>query len=467
MVVQIILTQYQRQMLSGGSPRYVIGIPDLRQYTAMLQTSGEAITKKLQAQVEQSQVQQAHAQAQAQAHARAQAQVNAQQQAQSVASQQQAAFGSRSPAAMQGHPSAPSPRPTSMQPPHGQHISQMHSPAAPTPQPTQPSPRPSATPVLTPALAKKKPLPVSDAVASSSTPPASVHTPAANAPTPNVSSPQTPKSPRQKPKPKPAQKRKPSVKGPPPAAVSTPAPAQTPADQSSPAASASTPETSTKRRREEDISPFAPTVSDAPSPKKLKTEWDGPVSDEVTKKKEEIESIKTDEDANKFFETMMQAMTASGPMAAEISEQIDQILQGCGASASDNLGLLADPLMPPSPLLNNNNSGLGDGLNEFFDFSLYGAYEEESPSKVNTPDLVHPTSQNPSPGSTSETEVLQNGPDVAKIVDPKTEDGTDDPLRLGIWKEIDGGQGAFHMPSDGWKFDGPMPTHEQPWSLLP
>jgi len=212
-----------------------------------------------------------------------------------------------------------------------------------------------------------------------------------------------------------------------------------------------------------------PTVIDAPSPKKARTEWDGPVSDELVKKKEEVEAVQTDEDAAKFIESMteMLKMANNEEFSAEISNALDRVISGYSDPTGDaSFGLLDMGVSSPT----SNNMTLGDGL-EFFDFSSYSrAFDDDIGSKAATPDLLQTTSANPSPGSGSETEATHafGVPDTVTIVEPKTEDNVDgiDPLRLGIWKEIDGGEGAYHQPGDGWKWDGPMSTPDQPWAIV-
>jgi hypothetical protein len=354
-----------------------------------------------------------------------------------------------------------------------QQVSPMQPPQVPTPQPQpQPSPRPQPTPVMTAAPMKKK---QGDVAAS----PAAPSTPAPSAATPtHVNSPSTPKSPKTKAKPKPTPKRKPStVKaqpalGPsssaPPASASTPASAATPSavDQSSPAAA--TPESiGTKRRREEETTVALPAPSDAPSPKKARTDWDGPASAELTQKKEEVDSIQTEDDATKFIESMTEMLrmhSTTAGLSAEVSHALAEVISGCDPSSGD-FGALGN-FGPSSPAMS--NLALGDGL-EFFDFTRYSsAFDDDTGSKAVTPDLFQPTSAKPSPGSDSEREQMQvqtlsNVPDTATIVQPRSED---DPLRLGIWGEIDGGIGSYHQPGDGWKWDEPMPTSEHPWAIV-
>ena len=106
---------------------------------------------------------------------------------------------------------------------------------------------------------------------------------------------------------------------------------------------------------------------------------------------------------------------------------------------------------------------------DFFDFTSYGLREEEG-SKAATPDLVQaPSSVGPSPGSASETEAhppaSTAAADTAKIVDPKMEPSDGEPIPQELWRAIDGGESAIYNSSDNWKWEGTMPTMDQPWAL--
>ena len=87
---------------------------------------------------------------------------------------------------------------------------------------------------------------------------------------------------------------------------------------------------------------------------------------------------------------------------------------------------------------------------------------------METPDLVPSSSTNPSPESNAEPDT--NPPavtDVAKAVDIKTEpfaDFPDDPTRLGIWGELDGGESSYFTSDFSWKWDGASST-ENSWAI--
>jgi len=217
--------------------------------------------------------------------------------------------------------------------------------------------------------------------------------------------------------------------------------------------------------------------NELPSPKRAKTEWQGPPSEALVKKQEEIEqinNIKTEDDANEFFERMAELIKLAGgqggaeSLTLDIAETLDRILKGCGAvsdasegsgpSSMSSLGLgetlgLRDSSPPLKPS--------ADEFVEFFDFSSFGSDDDDAGSKAPTPELVSSSSTNPSPESGSEMEVTHAG-----AVDIKTEDlDLSDPLRLGPWKEIDGGESAYYQ-SEHWKWDSPMPTLEPPWAIF-
>ena len=52
-----------------------------------------------------------------------------------------------------------------------------------------------------------------------------------------------------------------------------------------------------------------------------------------------------------------------------------------------------------------------------------------------------------------------------KIVDPKTEPSDRESIPQELWRAIDGGESAFYNSSDNWKWDGTMPSMEQPWAF--
>jgi hypothetical protein len=186
------------------------------------------------------------------------------------------------------------------------------------------------------------------------------------------------------------------------------------------------------------------------------------------RKQEEIDNIKTEEDASVFLEQMTELIKLTSgqgedSLTSDIAETLDMILKGCGAvldapegsmSLGESLGL-NESSPPPKPP--------ADEFVEFFDFSSFGTLDDDDPgSKAPTPDLVSSSTTNPSPESGSEVDPTGH----PASVDVKTEDlDLSDPLRLGQWKEIDGGESAYYQP-DHWKWDSPMPTLEPPWAIF-
>ncbi|KAA1467371.1 hypothetical protein DENSPDRAFT_832398 [Dentipellis sp. KUC8613] len=308
-------------------------------------------------------------------------------------------------------------------------------------------------------------------------PPAvSVSTPTHQASTPSVTaaSPQTPKSPKAKAAPKgkapTASKRRTSKAAPPAEPIAGPStPAETKGDQKD---SKPEPKAGNKRAREEETpaDEAHPSPPSAPSPKRVKSDWDGPPSEEMVKRKEEVENINTAEDAAAFVEHMTELlkMASSGDgqdsLSSDISNSLDAILNGydMNLDCSDLATSSLQPLSPPS-----SHMTTADPFGEFFDFSSYGLDDDPAGSKAPTPDLVPASSTNPSPGSGSEADPAGHGSGASgsspHIADAKVEElGDSDPLRMGIWKEIDGGQSAYYSGTE-WKWDQPMQPME--WAI--
>ena len=57
-----------------------------------------------------------------------------------------------------------------------------------------------------------------------------------------------------------------------------------------------------KRARDDDTDALTPGVISAPSPKRVKPDWEGPPNEEARKCDEQAENVKTDEQAMKLFE---------------------------------------------------------------------------------------------------------------------------------------------------------------------
>lgn len=254
-----------------------------------------------------------------------------------------------------------------------------------------------------------------------------------------------------------------------------------------PAVSADSPSsnTSAKRAREEDengaeveATPPGPVthnvVANEPSPpKRIKTEWENPPTEELKKRTEAVEKLETVEDANTFLEQVSEllrkAVDSEGQestLTADLSETLGMILKGCASvpEASDSGLSFGDAMTGrDSPLP---STAFKDTFEEFIDYSfgqVDGQLDEEDASKAHTPDLVLSSSTNPSPESNADGEhAIQSTIGVTSVSDIKKEEYHD--LRLGLWKELDGGESAYYQPFE-WKWDSPMPVLEQSWAV--
>ncbi len=216
--------------------------------------------------------------------------------------------------------------------------------------------------------------------------------------------------------------------------------------------------------------PSSNVANGASPPKRIKTEWDSKDGNliEGDAEKQAIDSIKTPEDANAFMEKMAELIKLAGEgqssiINTNIAESLDEILKGYGGApdADSSIGAIDNfHLSSDAPVSVDNND-----LEEFFNFSSFANDEDDAGSKAATPDLIHSSSTNPSPASNAESEAghPSSGPDVKTEI--KTEDGSDS-LRLGMWKEIDGGESSFYHSNNDWKWDGPMTTIDSSWALL-
>ncbi|KAG6853785.1 hypothetical protein C0991_001374 [Blastosporella zonata] len=345
-------------------------------------------------------------------------------------------------------------------------------PLLPQQQQMPPQSIPNRPPVLRhPPVSNKPSASTPGAAVSTPTPPFySASTPVASAPTPTqtASSPSAPKSPKVKAKPKITKLRSHTNKQ---RTVSTPAP--------SAAEQPPTPLTNNGKRSREDDTPnmfgaspgaSGSTVANEPSPPKrpkTEAEWGGPASEAVIKKEEVVENIKTEEDASAFLEQMTELIKMAGEgqeaLSTDISETLDQILKGYGSVVDGPDTLLGFPSfgsLGESSSQGSSTKPHPDEFVEFFDFSSFTGTDEENDadSKAPTPEL---SSTGPSPDSGSEADAAHH---VLLSIEPKTGDMED--LRLGTWKDIDGGESSYFHSADGWKWDSPMPSLEQPWAIF-
>lgn len=243
-------------------------------------------------------------------------------------------------------------------------------------------------------------------------------------------------------------------------AISTPAPP-------TPIASVPTPgsDGGTKRRREDEEPVQA---QNAPSPKRVKTEWEPRANEAALKRSEEVESVKTDDDASKLFEEVVgliaQAQTVDGQasMASDISDTLEILKPYMAGSVLPSVGDMSDGSHidhRPNNTSSNDALAISDEFGDFFDFSSYDTF-----SKATTPDLVPTSSTNTSPESASD------GPAHTPLaVDPGFGDeslnGGSDIRKLGFWSEIDGGGEGMMYQQDNWKWSDQMPTTDPAWAI--
>lgn len=222
------------------------------------------------------------------------------------------------------------------------------------------------------------------------------------------------------------------------------------------------------KRRREDEEPLQ--TQNAPSPKRVKTEWEPRVNEAALKRVEEVENVKSNEEASKLLEEVVglitQAQTVDGQasMASDISDTLDQILKSYTAGSDlPSVGDLSDTSHMDhrpnnAPASSNDVVTISDEFGDFFDFSSYDTF-----SKATTPDLVPASSTNTSPESASD------GPAHTPLAadngfgDDSLNSGSDI-RKLGFWTEIDGGEGVLYQ-QDNWKWGGQMQTMDPAWAI--
>jgi len=225
---------------------------------------------------------------------------------------------------------------------------------------------------------------------------------------------------------------------------------------------------STKRRREDEE---PPQTQNAPSPKRVKMEWEPRANEAALKRAEEVENVKTDEEASKLLEEVVgliaaQAQTVDGQasMASDISDTLDQILKSYTAGSDlPSVGDLSDAShidhRPNNTSASSNDVlAISDEFGDFFDFSSYDTF-----SKAATPDLVPTSSTNTSPESASDGPPHTPLAVDAGFGDDNLNSGSDI-RKLGFWAEIDGGEGVLYQ-QDNWKWSGQMPTMDPAWAI--
>ena len=333
--------------------------------------------------------------------------------------------------------------------------------AQPAPPAAPPVTRPPTTPSFQPGHRKKQSQtqPPGAALSTPTPPPLpTVSTPTPHPATPGMTapSPQTPKSPKGKAagKAKPQPRRKVSAKTNSADTVSS-APAVAPTPTSS------TPQETrggAKRTRDDEVEGATPGVPSAPSPKRVKSDWEGQPNEEARKRDEQADGVKTDEQAMAFFETVTKFIDENPESAEAASNALDEILRTYPPAPDIDDAAMASTfhfsdLQPTSPHPLGN-----DVFGEFIDISAF----DDTP----TPDLVAGSSTNPSPESTSDQDHPHSGHagSSPQIPNVKTEDSTYELLRPSVWREISGGDAMFHQ-TPGWKWEGHMDTPDQPWLI--
>ncbi|KIJ66757.1 hypothetical protein HYDPIDRAFT_108689 [Hydnomerulius pinastri MD-312] len=450
--VAIVMTvSKQRHLVSTGSPQYIVTLVTLRSMQMQIQKLNEEFETRWHS-------------------IKMAAAVNAQQHPPAPPATRQTAVASHPIPPVQQNTVQPPSQTISVPPINSRQVSI-------NPPPQQQQPQTQQHPQLPPQPIKKPnpptpPIPAAPANVVSPTPPppvASASTPAASVATPQTTagSPQTPKSPKVATRPKVA----PRVR-------------KSPTTAKGPATLEAVPPSvvGVKRAAEDDVAalthaaPSEAEASNAPSPKKVKTEWEGEPSEALVKRQQEIESIKTEDDATAFMDRMKElfAMTAStdNDIHNDIASTLDQILAGVAQDPADAAATAAalsahgaGDAGPPPTALSPHMGPANDAFLEFIDFSSFATLEDEdSDSKAATPDLVPSSETNLSPESGSEGDPSgsTSSPDKTKIEDPSDHL---DLLRLGSLREIDGGESVYYQ-TDNWKWEGSMPTLDQPWAMF-
>ncbi|KAH8831302.1 hypothetical protein DL96DRAFT_1552644 [Flagelloscypha sp. PMI_526] len=190
------------------------------------------------------------------------------------------------------------------------------------------------------------------------------------------------------------------------------------------------------------------------------------------------QTIETEEDANRFLQDMARGVLNGGE-SMDVMRVFDGLLKSysippelglssigfsdpaASGSASSAGGSTSD-ISAAGASANSSaggpsSSAMDDTLIEFFDFSSFGTDAANTPAPTaaaETPTATKPpptpelsNSTNPSPASSIES--------AGKAMDKDKEDESD-PLRLGIFKEVDGGISAYWNgnATSEWRWDG-------------
>lgn len=308
----------------------------------------------------------------------------------------------------------------------------------------------------------------------------SASTPITNAPTPTAMASSPPstvaaaaatKSPKTKapPKPKLPQRARRVSKAATPVAPPAPPPAP---EQTQPTTSTSgNGGGSAKRPREEEFMIPGPSsaLNEASPPKRAKLDWESEPSEALRKKKEDMENFNSDQDPSTFLAEMTELIKrATAGEGSGLSETLEMILKGYGTvpNLTDGAGNVSLGESSNSARESTPPPGSMAELDEYFDFSFGTVEDEDNNSKAPTPDLVSSSSTNPSPESNHELEAPHHtlSSSSSSTVDVKTEE-LSNPPRLGIWKDVDGGEAAYYQPNE-WKWDSPMASFDPAWAIF-
>lgn len=242
----------------------------------------------------------------------------------------------------------------------------------------------------------------------------------------------------------------------------------------------------TKRPREEETPTGTRSVPQVePVAKKPKRdEWDGPISEEVEKRQQELNNLETNRGAQNLL-----ARAADDLLVGGATQMGDTTAGNPGEGMSKELQdfLSSGPLFGiPDPFqisqiygevtkfgdLSPSAENSIDFLDSLVDFSKCAQDDPiPSSSKFDPPDLVHSSanpSTNPSPESAAETPKHENASinskhrdGVLKIVDDSS---MYNPLDHSLWTELNNGEPAYYEHTN-FKFDGELPTQENPWAI--
>ena len=81
-----------------------------------------------------------------------------------------------------------------------------------------------------------------------------------------------------------------------------------------------------KRTRDDEIEGATPGIPSAPSPKRVKSDWEGQPNEEARKRDEQAEGVKTDNQALALFEMITRFIVENPESAEAASNALDEIL---------------------------------------------------------------------------------------------------------------------------------------------